>query len=271
MSETYINLPNTNFPDSIDSFPSKNNPTTEAMELINRYKKIEMGVGSGLTELTPTELNSIKEYVFTASDYNKLRDAILAIETYYMTNVQESITNLAQNKGAWVTNTSYKTFNFVTDSTGVLYICIKQNTSSSTNAPGTNGGATYWKPLYITGELGTRWKGVYSASADYIVPDMVVYSGKIYVAKSSTTFNGQTPSSSSSYWDEVLSLDSSQIAIGDNKSLSDHINNATDEKHITTDERNNWNNAYNNSKIITHGTSAPTDSTSGDIYFQYKA
>ena len=255
MSETYTEFVNTNFPDNIDNWERKSDPDTATSALITKYKNGET--------LTATEQASIKKCMYSAIAHNQLRDAILAVETYSMSDVRTAIANLATDSGEWSSSATYKPLNFVNTSDGVLYVCIKENTNISP----TNDNGTYWKSVYATGSVGTRWKGEYSASTSYSKPDMVYYNNAIYVATQTTSFTGQTPSDNSSYWEEVLSLTADMISVGADTSLADHVASTT--LHPTTAKQANWDVAYSRSVVINSGTSAPTASTNGDIYFQF--
>lgn len=93
MSVEYPDLSNTNFPESIDTFDKKSTPSSEDMQYVQQiYSKMASGDIAGAYQLMDAH-PELKDSQLSALDWNKLRDAIIAIERWYQENYQEYLAN----------------------------------------------------------------------------------------------------------------------------------------------------------------------------------
>lgn len=95
--EPYEDLQHTTFPVAEDSFNYMKDISQEVMTFVTQYNNYfaqgNLTACNNLFKNNPELL----DYFFNAEKWNKLRDAILAVERYYLNDVTEFITNVAQN------------------------------------------------------------------------------------------------------------------------------------------------------------------------------
>lgn len=216
MSALYPDLDFTNYPGELDNITLKSNITnaTDAQLVAQIQASILAGDfanASAILNANP-QLNG---KIFNANDYNQIRDAILALERFYNSDIKNYITGKQATwvaevdkfnyKGVYSPTTQYYKNNMVdyTTTEGTfLYLCIQQ---PDTGIAPTN--TNYWRILTLRGERGLSGEGlsfawVWDSTMEYNVNDVVVYGNKWWV---STQVNrGQQPANGSAYWTEIL-------------------------------------------------------------------
>lgn len=216
MSALYPDLDFTNYPGELDNIILKSNITnaTDAQLVAQIQASILAGDfanASAILNANP-QLNG---KIFNANDYNQIRDAILALERFYNSDIKNYITEKQATwvaevdkfnyKGVYSPTTQYYKNNMVdyTTTEGTfLYLCIQQ---PDTGIAPTN--TNYWRILTLRGERGLSGEGlsfawVWDSTMEYNVNDVVVYGNKWWV---STQVNrGQQPANGSAYWTEIL-------------------------------------------------------------------
>lgn len=216
MSALYPDLDFTNYPGELDNITLKSNITnaTDAQLVAQIQASILAGDfanASAILNANP-QLNG---KIFNANDYNQIRDAILALERFYNSDIKNYITEKQATwvaevdkfnyKGVYSPTTQYYKNNMVdyTTTEGIfLYLCIQQ---PDTGIAPTN--TNYWRILTLRGERGLSGEGlsfawVWDSTMEYNVNDVVVYGNKWWV---STQVNrGQQPANGSAYWTEIL-------------------------------------------------------------------
>lgn len=216
MSALYPDLDFTNYPGELDNITLKSNITnaTDAQLVAQIQASILAGDfanASAILNANP-QLNG---KIFNANDYNQIRDAILALERFYNSDIKNYITEKQATwvaevdkfnyKGVYSPTTQYYKNNMVdyTTTEGTfLYLCIQQ---PDTGIAPTN--TNYWRTLTLRGERGLSGEGlsfawVWDSTMEYNVNDVVVYGNKWWV---STQVNrGQQPANGSAYWTEIL-------------------------------------------------------------------
>ncbi|MEG1620826.1 MAG: hypothetical protein RR322_02835 [Oscillospiraceae bacterium] len=149
----------------------------------------------------------IDSQILTSGSLNELVNAILILENNYKTNVTD-VLSAHLNKfqinideliyiGNYNPTEQYEINNFVIFNND-LYYCFKAPPvgTSPTNT-------TYWIFLGLKGEKGTpslnvNYQGEYLSTRNYLLKDMVVYNGNLYVAKRASV--GKTPTNSPADW-----------------------------------------------------------------------
>lgn len=216
MSALYPDLDFTNYPGELDNITLKSNITnaTDAQLVAQIQASILAGDfanASAILNANP-QLNG---KIFNANDYNQIRDAILALERFYNSDIKNYITEKQATwvaevdkfnyKGVYSPTTQYYKNNMVdyTTTEGTfLYLCIQQ---PDTGIAPTN--TNYWRILTLRGERGLSGEGlsfawVWDSTMEYNVNDVVVYGNKWWV---STQVNrGQQPANGPAYWTEIL-------------------------------------------------------------------
>lgn len=216
MSVLYPDLDFTNYPGELDNITLKSNITnTTDAQLV---AQIQASILAGDFANAGSILNSnpqLNGKIFNANDYNQIRDAILALERFYNSDIKNYITEKQATwvaevdkfnyKGVYSPTTQYYKNNMVdyTTTEGTfLYLCIQQ---PDTGIAPTN--TNYWRILTLRGERGLSGEGlsfawVWDSTMEYNVNDVVVYGNKWWV---STQVNrGQQPANGSAYWTEIL-------------------------------------------------------------------
>lgn len=160
---------------------------------------------------------SLREYMITPETFNHFQDALYAVQKFFYDevhgyieekqNVWNSYTLNFKYAGKWSAGKKYDFQNMVTDSSGDLFLCKKEHTSSSSNSPERN--AIYWQRTSSKGDKGdiglsTTYRGDWSSTQAYKTGDAVAF-GRVdwrspitYVAKRDST--GKSPDKSPDDW-----------------------------------------------------------------------
>lgn len=202
MSTTYTDLYETKFPDEIDNWDRFLDPTIQTISAITQYQQYydqgNFELANSVLENNPT----LKRIIVNASTINKMLDGIVAIERFYLNDVQTYLQNIIQLKGEWSASTKYPKYSVVTytyHSDQEAYLCLSNDCPIGTLPTDTN----YWTPWTAKGEKGESGtgltpRGVYSATVDYYKDDMVAYNNALWAAVEDNF--GQVPNTSSSSW-----------------------------------------------------------------------
>ena len=226
MSILYPDLDFTTFPNALDNIELKSNITNSTdAQLVNQ---IQTAIISGDFSNAAAILNAnpqLNGKIFNANDYNKVRDAILALERFYQNDISIYITEKQSEwqaniyrfnfKGVYSLTTQYyqnNMVNYTTSEGTFLYLCIKQ---PDTGILPTD--TNYWRILTLRGERGLSGDGLSFAwtwdnTTQYNLNDVVVYGNKWWAA---TQVNrGQQPQAGSNYWTQILTaLPAMQIPV----------------------------------------------------------
>lgn len=93
----YEDLPLTNFPDTEDNWARMSDLTasliTVALQYNNLWDSGDIDGANALLNSNPT----LKNTIFNADKWNKLRDAVISLERYYLNDVQTFIERVAQS------------------------------------------------------------------------------------------------------------------------------------------------------------------------------
>lgn len=185
------------FPQQIDTFEELYDLPPSKVAQAKRYQELKMKPTLNATE--QAELNRLTtelgSYIITPETWNKMGDAIVAVETFFKDNVDGYIkrkqeewaeyVNSFHYVGAYNPSTHYKELNMVTYN-GELYLCIQD---AKGIAP-TN--VSYWQKISSKGDKGDvglniNLRGNYSSTSTYVVGDAVIYNGHIYYCIKNTT------------------------------------------------------------------------------------
>ena len=128
MSDLYQDLAYTTFPNSIDTMPYFENITSADLANVNMFHYyLKMGDFTAASEVLQNIQNYDKKFI-DSGKLNKFRDALIAIERYYKTDVEpfvkdkqaewESILNEFIYIGDWDNSISYVKNNIVSFTSG---------------------------------------------------------------------------------------------------------------------------------------------------------
>lgn len=228
MSITNPDLVYTTYPDAIDTILLKSNITNATdsslvQQIQNYYIAGDFASAAALLTAN-TQLNG---KIFNANDFNQLRDAIIALERFYNSDISPYITTKQEEwqniidrfsfKGVYSPSIQYYPNNLVnyTGTTGTfLYICITQPPIGIAPI-----NTTYWRVFTVQGERGISGVGMsfaylYNPTLSYTTNNVVIYKDKWWGALQNN--QGQTPFEGSVYWQSILtSLPAIQIPITD--------------------------------------------------------
>lgn len=222
----YLDLPLTNFPSNIDTFTTWLNIVASDGILIQQYQAAMQAGNTTLANQILSQIPQGTQKIITATDLNKLSQAILAIERFYLTDIEPYIDNLQESwittigqfsyKGNWASGTSYTTNNLVSytvSGINLVYIAIS---APPVGTPPTN--TQYWRLLTIQGPQGDSGEGLsyreeWVNSNSYAINDTVTYNGAIWMAIQPS--QNIEPSSNSQYWKLVMNLETTAYPIQD--------------------------------------------------------
>ena len=100
MSITYTDLPSTQYPDSVDVFENKMDVTIDMHPYVNQYKTYfnsgNVAAAKGLLDTYP----QLKNMIISANDFNKLQDAMSAMQRFVKRSQQQIIFSRTKPSGA---------------------------------------------------------------------------------------------------------------------------------------------------------------------------
>ena len=226
MSALYPDLSLTNFPSSVDQFMTFLNIVASDGPLIAQYQAaMEAGNQTQANQIL-AQIPQGAQKIITAVTLNQLSQAILAIERFFLTDIEPYIQNQQQSwltiinqfsyKGNWASGTSYTTNNLVSytvSGINLVYIAIS---APPVGTPPTN--TQYWRLLTIQGPQGDSGEGLsyreeWVNSNSYAINDAVTYNGAIWMAIQPS--QNIEPSLNSQYWELVMNLETTAYPIQD--------------------------------------------------------
>ena len=217
MSTKYPDLSLTNFPNSLDQFTTFLNIVSSDGPLIGQYQSAMQNGDITLANQILTQIPQATQKIITAVDLNTLSQAMLAIERFYLNDIEPYIDDLHQPwlntiqqfsyKGVWQSGTSYVTNNLVSYTTsGLNFVYIALSNVPIGISP-TN--QTYWRLLTIQGQQGASGEGLsyrqeWNSSTQYATNDAVTYDGALWMALQAS--QNRLPDTNPQYWQLVMNL-----------------------------------------------------------------
>ena len=217
MSTKYPDLSLTNFPNSLDQFTTFLNIVSSDGPLIGQYQSAMQNGNTTLANQILTQIPQATQKIITAVDLNTLSQAMLAIERFYLNDIEPYIDDLHQSwlntiqqfsyKGVWQSGTSYVTNNLVSYTTsGLNFVYIALSNVPVGISP-TN--QTYWRLLTIQGQQGASGEGLsyrqeWNSSTQYATNDAVTYDGALWMALQAS--QNRLPDTNPQYWQLVMNL-----------------------------------------------------------------
>lgn len=216
MSTTYTDLPNTSFPDSVQSFVTMLDMAINDAPAINGYQEAMREGNYALAQSYLSQITNGNQKIINSTKLNQLLDTCVALQRFYSTDIEPYVNNKQTewennvNRFSYLGNYSaseaYVKNNFITATVnGVqqVFICIADAPigSSVTNT-------AYWRLLTIRGQQGPSGQGLtfrfaWSSSETYYQDDIVTYGDSIWSCLLQNS--NQTPYEGSSYWSLIHS------------------------------------------------------------------
>lgn len=220
MSETYSDLTYSEFPESVSTMERKQDVTAAMKPYVDLYNRY---YSSGDFDNANKVLNDHPELlkmIVNSYTFNELRDNIIAVQRMFRDDTEDYIFTVVKNKGVWSDTAKYIKYNVVFYN-NLPYMAIANNIPIGALPTDKN----YWYALAIKGEqgasgLGLTPRGVWSEYTQYYQHDMVSYNNGLWAATEDNI--GYFPTSSSSVWYNVLSMN---IAYGSLKISNEEIDN----------------------------------------------
>lgn len=217
MSTKYPDLSLTNFPNSLDQFTTFLNIVSSDGPLIGQYQSAMQNGDTVLANQILTQIPRATQKIITAVDLNTLSQAMLAIERFYLNDIEPYIDDLHQSwlntiqqfsyKGVWQSGTSYVTNNLVSYTTsGLNFVYIALSNVPVGISPANQ---TYWRLLTIQGQQGASGEGLsyrqeWNSSTQYATNDAVTYDGALWMALQAS--QNRLPDTNPQYWQLVMNL-----------------------------------------------------------------
>lgn len=225
-NDLYNDLPLTNFPSSLDQFMTFLNIVASDGPLIAQYQAaMESGNQTQANQIL-AQIPQGTQKIITATTLNQLSQAVLAIERFFLTDIEPYIQNQQQSwltiinqfsyRGVWASGTSYTTNNLVSYTvSGINFVYIAIS-APPVGTPPTN--TQYWRLLTIQGPQGDSGEGLsyreeWVNSNSYAINDAVTHNGAIWMAIQPS--QNIEPSSNSQYWKLVMNLETTTYPIQD--------------------------------------------------------
>ena len=216
MSNTYPSLQFTTFPEQVQTFVTMLNMAIADGPAIKGYQQAMQNGNNALAQQYYAQITNADQKFIDATKMNKLMDTCVALQKFYLTDIQPYVENLQTEwtnrieqfnyLGDYSASTLYAVNNFVTyTASGVknVYICVKVPPIGT--AP-TN--TTYWRKLTIQGLQGPSGENLafryaWNSGEVYYPQDVVVYDNVVWGCLVQNS--NQTPQSGSTYWRSIYS------------------------------------------------------------------
>jgi len=204
----YTDCPLSTLPTTIDSFPRRQDLTLADLSLVQSFEtKYASGDFAGANQIIEDN-PTLKLKINNAETWNEMRDAIIALEHMFMTDIEDYITNVAQYQGTFIPSKSYKKYDivdYVFNDAVNCYMVKYNNTPVGTLPTDLN----YFAPQTLRGlqgvsGIGLSFKKLWIDITEYKVDESVSYLGDIYQCLIQNV--GHNPLTSPTYWLKIMYL-----------------------------------------------------------------
>lgn len=200
MSKSYPNLDRTKFPDATDAFILFEDPNDSVRALLSEYEtKLAAHKYSEAATFLSKNAQKLSPYVINADRLNHILHALMAMQQFYMSDVQEAIADIVTWRGVYSGSTTYNKFDVVTSGAGsiIAYMAIADDAFKGKAPPNED----YWVRITLQGQPGTglTYAGTWNNATTYSTDNWVFYNNVIWVSTTNNNLNHQ-PSDSSTYW-----------------------------------------------------------------------
>lgn len=237
MSQSYIDLVETNFPQAVDTFDRATDVTLDLLPLVQEYQTLYYnGKLNDAAQLLISH-PELQNCMINAKTINRCYDGIKALQRYYFSDIQKYIEELITYRGEYSNKSSYEKYDVCLYNSSA-YLCV------SDSGIGVLPTSDKWVQITLQGEqgipgLGLNFSGSWLSTTTYPRDSCVTYNNVLYASKIDNNL-GKTPSSNSEYWSLVFDI--SQFATYDNSSSnlnSTTLQSAIDELNISINKNTN--------------------------------
>lgn len=217
MSILYGDLSSTLFPNDLDNIISLLNVNSSDSNNIRLFQQFIMDGNFSQAQVVLNSIQNASRKVVDATYFNTIRDAVLALERFYKSDIypyleeqqevwKNSVGQL-QFLGPYSPGIQYAKNNYVSyivNGTETIFIATADPPLGTAPTD-----TRYWRPLTVKGERGPSGPGAsfmydWAPSEIYEVQDIVIYQNRWFVAKVQN--QNQPPFVGSPYWDVVIQL-----------------------------------------------------------------
>lgn len=207
MSTTYPELLN-NFPDELDNFDRFQDPAIEDLTLINNYyTAFNAGDLAGAAAILTTN-PTLQTKIINAENLNKIRDAIISMQKFYLDDISNILEDLVSYKDVYSPTAQYEKYDvigYTIDLHLQYFMCINNSVPIGTLPTNT----TYFVPLTLKGEQGVSgtglsYRGEWSSATQYYKDDCVSDNNKLWAANANNL--NSKPALDNSDWVLVVDI-----------------------------------------------------------------
>lgn len=232
MSATYPDLNLSSFPDSVDSFLQFLNIVASDGPLIKQYMDAMNSGNQTLANQVLAQIPSANQKIITASDLNKLTQAMLAVERFYKTDIEPYVEEKQESwlqtmeqftyRGVYAPGTTYQKNNLISYTTGGATLIYLATANPPAGTPPTN--TNYWRLLTLQGTTGPSGEGLsyrqeWNASTIYDVNNAVSYGGALWMSLQGNNTN-IIPGSNEAYWKLIVELQATIYPVQDTEPVA---------------------------------------------------
>ena len=239
MSTTYPDLTYTTFPDSQQTFVEMIDINSSDGAILTTYQNAMLAGNFTAARQALAQLPNANNKIIDAVKFNTLFETCVALERFYLTDIQpyieqkqqawEALVHLFTDNfvyvGPYVQGNTYQQNNIVSVTnylTGdtFLYIAIQNNSDPIDTQ-------TSWRQLTLKGATGISGQGLsfignWDGGQSYTTGDVVAYQNALWQATQDNS--GQEPSSSSTYWTNFGDFQIEYIIVSDTQPLTQSAN-----------------------------------------------
>ena len=253
MSQSYLDLVETNFPQAVDTFDRATDVTLDLLPFVQEYQTLYQ---SGKLNDAANLLNNhpeLQNCMINAKTINRCYDGIKALQRYYFSDIQKYIDELITYRGEYSSKSSYEKYDVVIYNSSA-YLCV------SDSGIGVLPTSNKWIQITLKGDqgepgLGLNFMGLWASTTTYQKDSCVTYNNILYASNIDNNI-AKTPAVNSAYWSLVFDI--SQFKTYDNSSSglnSVNLEQAIDEVNLkvntnTNEISTNRNNISTNSSNI---------------------
>ena len=199
MSVNYPDLPNTVFPNSIDTYITYMDEDINSKPYIDQIQTYIANGDFASAQAVMVAHPELQKIIINASVIQKYMDMGIAMERT-LSNTVAQIMSLPKYIGDYSTTVPYQMFNCVTKNY-IGYMCINPNTPIGTDVSN----PTYWVRQSFVGPAGLSLTPFYSYDSTYTYNNvsLVPYGNKFYMSLQNSNLNHQ-PDTSPDWWKVVF-------------------------------------------------------------------
>ena len=263
MSQSYLDLVETNFPQAVDTFDRATDVTLDLLPLVQEYQTLYQ---SGKLNDAANLLNNhpeLQNCMINAKTINRCYDGIKALQRYYFSDIQKYIEELITYRGDYSSKSSYEKYDVVIYNSSA-YLCI------SDSGVGVLPTSNKWVQITLKGDqgepgLGLNFMGSWVSTITYQKDSCVTYNNILYASNIDNNI-AKTPAVNSAYWSLVFDI--SQFKTYDNSSSglnSVNLEQAIDEVNLKVNVNTNEINANRNNISINSSNIANINSRISNV------